>query len=75
MPYSKGKTELLVNYPKLHYRPNGETANGESEGKEHKGIFPAGGFHHLIYSMGQYIVTGKAFVRDSHKRCLGKTVL
>ena len=61
--YSKGKkTELLVNYhPKLHYLTEWwKQLFGESEGKEHKGIFPAGvDFTTDLHSMGQYIRTGK----------------
>ena len=61
--YSKGKkTELLVNYhPKLHYLSEWwKQLFGESEGKEHKGIFPAGvDFTTDLHSMGQYIQDGE----------------
>ncbi len=58
----KGKTiELLVNYnPKLHYMAEWwKQLYGESEGKEHKGIFPASvDFTSDLHSMGQYIQDG-----------------
>ncbi|MDD4920027.1 MAG: glucose-6-phosphate isomerase [Bacteroidales bacterium] len=61
--YSSGKKiELLVNYhPKLHYVSEWwKQLFGESEGKEHKGIFPAGGdFTTDLHSMGQYIQEGE----------------
>lgn len=63
--YNKGKKiEILANYePALHYF--GEWFKqlfGESEGKDHKGIFPAAvDFSTDLHSMGQYIQEG---VRD-----------
>lgn len=61
--YSKGKKiELLVNFhPKLHYVTEWwKQLFGESEGKEHKGIFPAGvDFTTDLHSMGQYIQDGE----------------
>lgn len=60
--YNAGKTiELTVNYePKLFYFTEWwKQLFGESEGKEHKGIFPAGvGFTTDLHSMGQYIQDG-----------------
>ena len=61
--YTKRKTiEILVNYePKLHYFTEWwKQLYGESEGKEHKGIFPAGvDFSTDLHSMGQYIQDGR----------------
>jgi glucose-6-phosphate isomerase len=61
--YAKGKkVELLVNYhPKLHYVTEWwKQLYGESEGKGHKGIFPAGvDFTTDLHSMGQYIQDGE----------------
>lgn len=61
--YSSGKKiELLVNYhPKLHYVTEWwKQLFGESEGKEHKGLFPAGAdFTTDLHSMGQYIQDGE----------------
>jgi glucose-6-phosphate isomerase len=60
--YKKGfKTEILVNYePRLFYLTEWwKQLYGESEGKENKGIFPAGvGFTTDLHSMGQYIQEG-----------------
>lgn len=60
--YNAGKTiEITVNYePKLHYFTEWwKQLFGESEGKENKGIFPAGvGFTTDLHSMGQYIQDG-----------------
>ncbi len=60
--YRKGKQiEILVNYePKLHYFAEWwKQLFGESEGKEHKGIFPAAvNFTTDLHSMGQYIQDG-----------------
>ena len=60
--YSKGKTtEIMVSYePRLFYITEWwKQLYGESEGKEHKGIFPAGaGFTTDLHSMGQYIQDG-----------------
>ena len=55
-------TEILVNYePKMHYFTEWwKQLYGESEGKEHKGVFPAGvEFTTDLHSMGQYIQEGK----------------
>lgn len=61
--YKKDKTiEVLANYePKLHYFTEWwKQLYGESEGKEHKGIFPAGvDLSTDLHSMGQYIQDGK----------------
>ena len=61
--YSKGKTtEILVNYePKMQYfKEWWKQLYGESEGKEGKGIFPAGvTFTTDLHSLGQYIQEGK----------------
>ncbi len=60
--YNVGKTiEITVNYePKLYYMTEWwKQLYGESEGKENKGIFPAGvGFTTDLHSMGQYIQDG-----------------
>lgn len=60
--YRKGKTtEILVNYePALHYFTEWwKQLYGESEGKDRKGIFPAGvDFTTDLHSMGQYIQDG-----------------
>ncbi len=60
--YAKGKTiEILVNYnPKLQYISEWwKQLYGESEGKQHKGIFPASvNFTTDLHSMGQYIQEG-----------------
>lgn len=59
----KGKhIEILVNYePSLHYMTEWwKQLYGESEGKDGKGIFPAGvDFSTDLHSMGQYIQDGK----------------
>ena len=54
--------EILVNYePKMHYFTEWwKQLFGESEGKDKKGIFPAGvDFTTDLHSMGQYIQEGK----------------
>jgi glucose-6-phosphate isomerase len=60
--YRKNKTiEILVNYePSLHYFTEWwKQLYGESEGKDQKGIFPAGvDFSADLHSMGQYIQEG-----------------
>ncbi len=60
--YRKGKTtEIMVNYePSLHYFTEWwKQLYGESEGKDQKGIFPAGvDFTTDLHSMGQYIQDG-----------------
>lgn len=56
------KIEMLVNFhPKLHYVAEWwKQLYGESEGKEHKGIFPAAAdFTTDLHSMGQYIQDGE----------------
>ena len=61
--YKENKnTEILVNYePKMHYFTEWwKQLYGESEGKEGKGIFPAGvDFTTDLHSMGQYIQEGE----------------
>jgi len=56
------KIEILVNYePCMHYFTEWwKQLFGESEGKDHKGIFPAGvDFTTDLHSMGQYIQDGR----------------
>lgn len=61
--YGKRKnTEILVSYePKMHYMLEWwKQLYGESEGKEKKGIFPAGcEFTTDLHSLGQYIQDGR----------------
>jgi glucose-6-phosphate isomerase len=61
--YAQGrKIEVLVNYnPKLHYVTEWwKQLYGESEGKQHKGLFPAGvDFTSDLHSMGQYLQEGE----------------
>ena len=61
--YNKGKEiEILVNYePALHYFNEWwKQLYGESEGKDNKGLFPAGvDFSTDLHSMGQYIQQGR----------------
>jgi glucose-6-phosphate isomerase len=61
--YQKGfLNEVLVNYePRLIYVTEWwKQLFGESEGKEHKGIFPAGvNFTTDLHSMGQYLQDGR----------------
>ena len=55
-------TEILVNYePRMHYFTEWwKQLYGESEGKDQKGIFPAGvDFTTDLHSMGQYIQSGR----------------
>lgn len=60
--YRKNKTtEIMVNYePSLHFFTEWwKQLYGESEGKDQKGIFPAGvDFSADLHSMGQYIQDG-----------------
>ncbi|MBN2742434.1 MAG: glucose-6-phosphate isomerase [Marinilabiliaceae bacterium] len=60
--HKKGKAiEILVNYqPKLHFFTEWwKQLYGESEGKDNKGIFPAGvDFSTDLHSMGQWIQEG-----------------
>jgi len=60
--------EILVNYlPKLFYFTEWwKQLYGESEGKEGKGIFPAGvGFTTDLHSMGQYIQDGRRILFET----------
>lgn len=61
--YNKGKsTELFVNYePSLHFVSEWwKQLFGESEGKDHKGLFPASvDFSTDLHSMGQYVQDGR----------------
>ena len=61
--YNKGKAiEIMVNYePSLHYFTEWwKQLYGESEGKDGKGLFPAGAdFSTDLHSMGQYIQDGR----------------
>ena len=65
----KGKEiEILVNYePKLHFFTEWwKQLYGESEGKEGKGIYPAGvDFTTDLHSMGQYIQEGKRILFET----------
>jgi len=65
----KGKeVEILANYePKLHYFTEWwKQLYGESEGKENKGIFPAGvDLTTDLHSMGQYIQEGRRFLMET----------
>ena len=59
---NKKDIELLVDYePKLHYFIEWwKQLYGESEGKEEKGIFPAGAeFTTDLHSLGQYVQEGR----------------
>ena len=61
--YRQGKKiEILANYePKLHYVTEWwKQLYGESEGKEYKGLFPAGvDYTTDLHSMGQYVQEGE----------------
>ena len=67
--YKKGKLiELLVNYePNMNYFSEWwKQLFGESEGKEHKGIFPAAvNFTTDLHSMGQYIQEGQRIIFET----------
>ncbi|MEZ5081868.1 MAG: glucose-6-phosphate isomerase [Bacteroidales bacterium] len=67
--YSSGKeVEILVNYqPNLFYLTEWwKQLYGESEGKEGKGIFPAGVNNTSdLHSMGQYIQDGRRFLFET----------
>lgn len=67
--YQKNKKiEILVNYhPKLHYVSEWwKQLYGESEGKEHKGIFPASvNFTTDLHSMGQWIQEGERSIFET----------
>lgn len=60
--------EIMVNYtPKLHYLTEWwKQLFGESEGKENKGIFPAGvDFTTDLHSLGQYIQEGQRIIFET----------
>ncbi|MBI4647043.1 MAG: glucose-6-phosphate isomerase [Bacteroidia bacterium] len=62
------KVEILVNYhPKLHYFTEWwKQLYGESEGKQGKGLFPAGAdFTSDLHSMGQYIQEGQRILFET----------
>jgi len=67
--YNSGKNiEILVNYqPNLFYLTEWwKQLYGESEGKENKGIFPAGvNFTSDLHSMGQYIQEGERMLFET----------
>ncbi len=67
--YEKGKKiELSANYePSLHYVGEWwKQLFGESEGKKHKGIFPAtADFTADLHSMGQYIQDGERLIMET----------
>lgn len=67
--YRKGyAVELLANFhPKLHYITEWwKQLYGESEGKENRGIFPAGvDFTTDLHSMGQYIQEGARILMET----------
>ena len=67
--YEAGKKiEILVNYnPKLHYFGEWwKQLYGESEGKEHKGIFPAAVDNSTdLHSMGQWIQDGERTIFET----------
>ncbi len=67
--YKQGKSiEILVSYhPKLHYLAEWwKQLYGESEGKEHKGIFPAAvDFTTDLHSMGQWIQEGERTIFET----------
>lgn len=65
---SNKKIEILVNFhPKLHYIGEWwKQLYGESEGKEHKGIFPAAvDFTTDLHSMGQWIQEGERSIFET----------
>ena len=67
--YRSGKKiEILVNYnPRLHYFAEWwKQLYGESEGKDHKGIFPASvDFSTDLHSMGQWIQDGERTIFET----------
>ena len=67
--YANGKKiEILVNYnPKLHFLAEWwKQLYGESEGKEHKGIFPASvDLTTDLHSMGQWIQDGERTIFET----------
>ena len=67
--YENGKSiEMLESYePRMHYFIEWwKQLFGESEGKEHKGIFPAGAeFTTDLHSLGQYIQDGQRILFET----------
>lgn len=67
--YQNGKKiEILVNYqPKLHYFMEWwKQLYGESEGKDHKGIYPSSvDFSTDLHSMGQWIQEGERTIYET----------
>ena len=67
--YRDGKSvEILANYePRLHYIGEWwKQLQGESEGKDHKGIFPTtADLSTDLHSMGQYIQDGRRFLMET----------
>ena len=67
--YQKGKKiEILVNFqPKLHYFMEWwKQLYGESEGKDHKGIYPSSvDFSTDLHSMGQWIQEGERTIYET----------
>ncbi len=67
--YRSGKKiEIMVNYnPKLHYMAEWwKQLYGESEGKDHKGIFPAAVDNSTdLHSMGQWIQDGERTIFET----------
>ena len=67
--YQSGKKiEILVNFdPRLHFLTEWwKQLYGESEGKDHKGIFPAGvDFTTDLHSMGQWIQDGERTIFET----------
>ncbi len=67
--YQSGKKiEMLVNFcPRLHYLAEWwKQLYGESEGKDHKGIFPAAAdFTADLHSMGQWIQEGERTIFET----------
>ncbi len=62
------KIEILVNYnPKLHFMAEWwKQLYGESEGKDHKGIFPASVDNSTdLHSMGQWIQDGERIIFET----------
>ncbi len=62
------KTEILVNYnPRLHYFSEWwKQLFGESEGKDHKGIYPSSvDFTTDLHSMGQWIQEGERTIFET----------
>ena len=62
------KTEILVNYnPRLHYFSEWwKQLYGESEGKDHKGIYPSSvDFTTDLHSMGQWIQEGERTIFET----------